>query len=133
VDLFHAREHVHDLANLAGRLLAGHRDEWLAARLAELDAGDIPALIAAGQNLKFTGSLASDRDKALHYFETNAHRMRYAWYRSLGLFVGSGVVEAGCRAVPEGHTSITSTAPHPKITILYIATSISVRGTQSSA
>jgi hypothetical protein len=99
VDLFHAREHVHDLANLAGRLLAGHRDEWLAARLAELDAGDIPALIAAGQNLKFTGSLASDRDKALHYFETNAHRMRYAWYRSLGLFVGSGVVEAGCRSV----------------------------------
>jgi hypothetical protein len=99
VDLFHAREHVHELANLAGRLLAGHRDEWLAARLAELDAGDIPALIAAGQDLKFTGSLSRDRDKAVHYFETNAHRMRYAWYRSLGLFVGSGVVEAGCRSV----------------------------------
>ena len=43
VDLFHAREHVHDLANLAG-LLAGHRDEWLGERLAELDAGDIGAL-----------------------------------------------------------------------------------------
>ena len=25
--------------------------------------------------------------------------MRYAWYRSLGLFVGSGTVEAGCKAV----------------------------------
>jgi hypothetical protein len=99
VDLFHAREHVHDLANLAGRLLAGHRDEWLAARLAELDAGDIPALLAAGQDLKFTGSLAGERDKALHYFTVNAHRMHYAWYRSLGLFVGSGVVEAGCKSV----------------------------------
>ena len=99
MDLFHAREHVHDLASLAGRLLAGHRDEWLAARLAELDAGDIGALIAAGQNLKFTGSLATERDKALHYFQTNEPRMRYAWYRSLGLFVGSGVVEAGCRSV----------------------------------
>ena len=99
VDLYHAREHVHELANLAGRLLAGHCDQWLAARLAELDAGDIPALIAAGQNLKFTGSLATERDKALHYFDVNARRMRYAWYRSLGLFVGSGVVEAGCKSV----------------------------------
>jgi hypothetical protein len=99
VDLFHAREHVHELASLAGRLLAGHRDQWLAARLAELDNGDIPALITAGRDLHFTGSLAGERDKALHYFETNAHRMRYAWYRSLGLFVGSGVVEAGCKSV----------------------------------
>jgi hypothetical protein len=99
VDLFHAREHVHDLANLAGRLLAGHREEWLAGRLAELDAGDIPSLIAAGRDLRFRGSLAHDRDKALHYFEANAHRMHYARYRSLGLFVGSGVVEAGCKSV----------------------------------
>ena len=99
VDLFHAREHVHELANLAGRLLAGHRDQWLAARLADLDNGDIPALLAAGQDLKFTGSLARERDKALHYFDTNAHRMHYAWYRSLGLFTGSGVVEAGCKSV----------------------------------
>ncbi|MGC1286864.1 MAG: ISKra4 family transposase, partial [Streptosporangiaceae bacterium] len=99
VDLFHAREHVHELANLAGRLLAGHRGEWLAARLAELDAGDVAALLTAGHDLRFHGSLASERDKALHYFETNAHRMRYAWYRSLGLFVGSGTVEAGCKAV----------------------------------
>jgi hypothetical protein len=99
VDLFHAREHLHDLANLAARLLVSGRDDWLASRLAELDAGNIPALLAAGRNLKFTGSLATERDKALHYFETNAHRMRYAWYRSLGLFVGSGVVEAGCKSV----------------------------------
>ena len=99
VDLYHAREHVRELANLAGRLLAGHRDEWLAERLAELDNGDIPALLSARRTLKFTGSLARERDKALHYFQVNAHRMHYARYRSLGLFVGSGVVEAGCRSV----------------------------------
>jgi hypothetical protein len=93
------REHVHELANLAARLLAGHRGEWLAERLAELDAGDIPALLAAGRSLKFSGSLAGERDKALHYFQANATRMHYAWYRSLGLFAGSGVVEAGCQSV----------------------------------
>ena len=99
VDLFHAREHVHELATLAARLLRGHRPDWLAGRLAELDNGDIPALLAAGRDLNFTGSLATDRDKALAYFETNAHRMRYAHFRSLGMFVGSGVVEAGCKAI----------------------------------
>ncbi|MFZ0048713.1 MAG: hypothetical protein WAL16_22940, partial [Streptosporangiaceae bacterium] len=69
VDLYHAREHLHDLAHLAARLLAGHRDEWLAERLADLDAGDTGALLAAGRDLKFTGSLAGERDKALHYFQ----------------------------------------------------------------
>ena len=33
------------------------------------------------------------------YFERNAERMRYAWFREQGLFVGSGVVEAGCKTV----------------------------------
>jgi hypothetical protein len=99
VDLYHAREHVHDLATLATRLLRGHRQDWLAERLKELDAGDIPALLTAGRNLNFIGSLARERDKALGYFEANAHRMHYKHFRSLGMFVGSGAVEAGCKAV----------------------------------
>ena len=99
VDLYHAREHLHDLANLAARLLAGHRDDWLAARLDELDAGDVEAILAAGQDLDFTGSLAGERDKALAYFQHNAHRMRYQHFRKLGMFVGSGVVEAGCKSL----------------------------------
>ena len=99
VDLYHAREHVHELATLATRLLRGSHPDWLAERLAELDTGDIPALLAAGRDLKFTGSLARERDTALGYFETNAHRMRYQHFRSLGMFVGSGMVEAGCKAI----------------------------------
>jgi hypothetical protein len=27
--------------------------------------------------------------------------MRYTWFRSRGLFVGSGAVEAGCKAIGE--------------------------------
>jgi hypothetical protein len=99
VDLYHAREHVHELANLAARLLAGHRDDWLAARIAELDAGDVNAVLAAGHDLRFTGSLARERDKALGYFQANAHRMHYQHYRTLGMFIGSGTVEAACKAI----------------------------------
>ena len=37
--------------------------------------------------------------KAIDYFQTNQHRMRYAEFRSQNLFVGSGVVEAGCKTI----------------------------------
>src|SRR5215468_10507441 len=53
----------------------------------------------ACRDLNFTGSLARERDNQLAYFDTNAHRMRYAHFRDLGMFIGSGVVEAGCKAV----------------------------------
>ena len=99
VDLFHAREHVHDLGKIVEFLLGTGYGDWLAARLTELDAGDIPALLAAARALPLATRKARDRDKALHYFETNAPRMHYARYRALGLFTGSGVVEAGCKSV----------------------------------
>ena len=35
------------------------------------------------------------RDHAIEYFRTNAARMQYAHFRQMGLFVGSGVIEAG--------------------------------------
>ncbi len=46
-----------------------------------------------------SGILARERDRQLGYFEVNAHRMRYARFRDLGMFVGSGAAEAGCKAV----------------------------------
>jgi len=99
VDLYHAREHLHDLARLLEFILGDHREEWLAARLGELDAGDIPAICAAARTFPLTGRKASDLDTALGYFETNPHRRQYAHFRSLAMFVGSGAVEAGCKAV----------------------------------
>jgi hypothetical protein len=97
VDLYHARQHVHDIADAVAFMV--DRDAWLAERLAELDAGDVEALIAAAEELPMVGVKAEERDKTLTYFKTNAHRMRYAHYRALGMFIGSGVVEAGCKAV----------------------------------
>jgi len=35
----------------------------------------------------------------INYLEENKERMRYADFREQGLFVGSGVVEAGCKTV----------------------------------
>lgn len=33
------------------------------------------------------------------YFENNSDKMRYAEYQARGLFIGSGVAEAGCKTV----------------------------------
>lgn len=98
VDLFHAREHLHELADLL-EFIVPDRDTWLAQRLKELDAGDIEAISAAARTYDLSGPKAHELDVAVAYFETNAHRMRYAHFRDLGLFVGSGVVEAGCKTV----------------------------------
>jgi hypothetical protein len=102
VDLYHAREHLTDLAGLLAFLLPDP-DQWLAQRRAELDAGDIKAITTAvrhpGLAGVLTGPKARQVDTAMAYFETNAHRMRYRYFRDLGFFVGSGVVEAGCKAV----------------------------------
>jgi len=43
--------------------------------------------------------LAEEVLKEAEYFATNASRMRYPEFRGKGLFVGSGVVEAGCKSV----------------------------------
>jgi hypothetical protein len=99
VDLFHAREHIHDLARLLEFMLLGRKDEWLAARLEDLDYGDIDGICAAARVFPLEGIKKNELDTALGYFETNAPRMRYKWFRSRGLFVGSGLVESGCKAV----------------------------------
>jgi len=38
-------------------------------------------------------------EEALHYFVSNVSRMQYGTFRAAGYFIGSGVVEAGCKTV----------------------------------
>jgi hypothetical protein len=77
-------------------MLGDHRQDWLAARLEDLDYGDIDGICAAARVYPLAGVKKGELDTALGYFENNAPRMRYKWFRSRGLFVGSGAVESGC-------------------------------------
>jgi hypothetical protein len=99
VDLFHAREHLHDLARKLEFMLLDRRGEWLADRLEDLDYGHIDGIVAATRKYPLTGVKKDEIDTALGYFENNAPRMRYHWFRQCGLFVGSGVVEASCKTI----------------------------------
>jgi hypothetical protein len=99
VDLFHAREHLHSLTRSLEFMLLDRKDEWLAARLEDLDYGDIGGIEAAVREYPLEGIKKDEVERELGYFLNNAPRMRYHWFRSRGLFVGSGVVEASCRTV----------------------------------
>ncbi len=99
VDLYHAREHLHSLTRSLEFMLLDRKDEWLAARLADLDYGYIEGIAAAVRRYPLEGVKKDEVERELGYFLNNAPRMRYHWFRQCGLFVGSGVVEAGCKAV----------------------------------
>jgi hypothetical protein len=99
IDLFHAREHLHDLARRLEFMLLDRKEEWLAARLEDLDYGYIDGIVAATRQYPLEGVKKDEIDTALGYFDNNAPRMRYHWFRQCGLFVGSGVVEASCKTI----------------------------------
>ncbi len=99
VDLYHARQHLHDLARSLEFMLGDHKDDWLAARMEDLGYGDIDGICQAARVFPLEGIKKDELDTALGYFENNAPRMRYHWFRQCGLFTGSGVVEAGCKSV----------------------------------
>ena len=99
MDIYHAREHLHSLARALEFMLGDGKDDWLAARLEDLDYGDIDSICNAARLYPLEGVKKDETEKELGYFENNAPRMRYHWFRSRGLFVGSGLVEAGCKAV----------------------------------
>ena len=99
VDLYHAREHLYSLTRSLEFMLLDCRDEWLAARLEDLDYGDIEGIETAVRKYPLEGIKKDEVERELGYFLNNAARMRYHWFRYRGLFVGSGVVEASCKTV----------------------------------
>lgn len=98
LDLYHAREH---LAGFVREVVRAPPDGSLHRRLrARLDAGRIGPLIAALEKLLPRNGPRRKKGLAeIAYFRSNAGAMRYDRFRADGLFVGSGVIEAGCRTL----------------------------------
>jgi hypothetical protein len=101
VDLYHARQHLWDLARKLHPNHLTRQKAWIKAHQKRLlDKGKIEKLVLALRSLESTNAdilekIRTDAD----YFERNAERMRYPKFRRQHLFVGSGVIEAGCKTV----------------------------------
>ena len=98
VDLYHAREHLGELAKTLYGRTGKATAAWRAARYEALEAGNVEAVVAAMRRACPRDPTSREQvRKQIAYFQTNAERMRYAKFRRRGLFVGSGVVEAACK------------------------------------
>jgi hypothetical protein len=100
IDLYHARQHLTELAKSVYGQATTKANDWAAARSQQLDEGNIEAVLSALRRLRPRDEAAQKAvHNTLYYFQSNARRMRYADFRNQSLFVGSGVVEAGCKTV----------------------------------
>src|ERR1039458_2945140 len=96
VDLYHARQHLWDLARKLYLNQEAEQRRWMMVHQDMLDNGDVENLVVALRSIDSSNpELAEAIRTTANYFETNTSRMRYPEFCSQHLFVGSGVIEAG--------------------------------------
>jgi len=101
VDLYHARQHLWDLARKLYPNDTVSQKVWIKIHQKRLlDKGKIEKLVLSLRSTESTNADVPDKIRSeADYFERNAERMRYPKFRCQHLFVGSGVIEAGCKTV----------------------------------
>lgn len=100
IDLYHARQHVSELCKILfarnEKKIGQQRIRWWT----DLDDGKVEKIIRQAQQLLPHEVEAKKKaETEIHFLEQNKEHMRYAAFRAKGLFVGSGVVEAGCKTL----------------------------------
>jgi hypothetical protein len=101
VDLYHARQHLWELARKLYPNDQAAQKAWIKVHQKRLlDQGKIEKLVTAIRSLdSHHPDLVEKIRLEADYFDRNAERMRYPKFRRQHLFVGSGVIEAGCKTV----------------------------------
>lgn len=100
VDLYHARQHLWELARKLHPNDAMKQKAWMKKHQRLLDKGKIEKLVLSLRSIASTNPEVIEKLRIeAAYFERNAERMRYPKFRHQHLFVGSGVIEAGCKTV----------------------------------
>ena len=100
LDLYHARSYIRHLANAVYGTGTKKATAWTQRRLDKLDDGNVDAVLRSMRRLRPT-TLETKEEirKTIGYLKANKQRMLYADFRKQELFVGSGVVEAGCKTI----------------------------------
>ncbi|HEX8836931.1 MAG TPA: ISKra4 family transposase [Candidatus Acidoferrum sp.] len=101
VDLYHARQHLWEVARQLYPSEEIKQKAWMKVHQKRLlDKGKIEKLVGALRSTHTTNAQVAEKIRTeADYFKRNTERMRYPKFRPQHLFVGSGVVEAGCKTV----------------------------------
>jgi hypothetical protein len=103
VDLYHAREHVWNVANAVYGSGTPQAAVWAKQADDRLTYGQIEELVHMIEQLPsipaLPGASRSIPEIEAEYFLSNAQRMRYPAFRAKGMHIGSGIAEAACKTV----------------------------------
>jgi hypothetical protein len=103
IDLYHAREHVWNVANAVYGSGTAQGATWAKEADDLLSHGKIEALIELIEKLPpipaKPDASRSVPEIEVDYFRSNAERMRYPAFRAKGMHIGSGIAEAACKTV----------------------------------
>jgi hypothetical protein len=101
VDLYHARQHLWALARKLYPNDEAGQKAWMKTHQKRLlDKGKIEKRVDTLRSIISANPEVAEKIRTeADYFERNAERMRYPKFRRQHLFVGSGVIEAGCQTV----------------------------------
>jgi hypothetical protein len=100
VDLYHARQHLWDLARKLHPQDPAEQKRWMMIHQDLLDEGKIEKLVSSLHSISSSDpELTKTTANQAEYFAENAERMRYPEFRRQHLFLGSGVIEAGCKTL----------------------------------
>jgi Uncharacterised protein family (UPF0236) len=100
VDFYHAKEHARKvLQALLGSKEHPDYEQRLGGWVRQLLRDEVEELIAATRKECAGTARAEAVEKELGYFIDNVQRMQYGTFRSRGFFIGSGVIEAGCKTI----------------------------------
>jgi hypothetical protein len=100
LDLYHALEHMTLIGKSVYPVMDRRAKKWLDHRIEQVKRGDIAGVVRSLKRLHPEGQESSSLlSREIEYFQKNRDRMRYDEFRERSLFIGSGVVEAGCKTV----------------------------------
>ena len=100
VDFYHALEHAGKvLVALLGSKDHPEYEHLLGCWARRLLKDEVEHLIAEARQQCVGTAQTQAVEKELGYFVNNVARMQYGTFRRRGLFIGSGVIEAGCKTI----------------------------------
>jgi len=100
VDFYHACQHLWEVARRLHPHNEGNQKTWMKIHQKLLEKGKIEKLVLSLRSIDADNPDVAEKIRTeADYFARNAQRMRYPQFRRQHLFVGSGVIEAGCKTV----------------------------------
>ncbi len=115
LDFYHACQHLKTVRDACFPTESDDGAAWLDTQCSALKRGWWRQVISAMEALAARGSEhRKTRVREIAYFRTNQQRMRYSYFRRPALYIGSGVVESGCKQLVTRRMKVSGASWNPE-------------------